>query len=367
MKLTPTKVTDQKRAKPWLVSIPATLSDSGKREKRYFATKAEALGLCDILKARASRGLNYRDLVAMLPAGVTLLDAINFYNEHHYQRQTSVSLSVAWAAYAESRKGHSNGTIREVRQIGAKVLPVLGEVLVCDITLADLESIVGKMPAWSLIKYKRALTTFFNWAGHRSRAWCQSNPAEELEKPRIAKADVRILSNGEVSSILEHSGELLPFWVLCIFCGFRTTEAERAFWSDINWEEAHIRVRQEKGAFTSRFVDLQPNALAWLEPYRGSSGVMVPSSRFHVRRRESILAAGVAPWGNHHKGGSVDRHTFASNHLAHFCEIGSLVEQMGHTNEKMVREKYQRAVTKSAAREFWGIRPIDARLHKFGS
>ena len=340
-----------------MVAIPPSLSDSGKRERKFFTTRNEAEALCDVVNARKRTGVDYKNLVEMLPPGVTLLDAVEFYLEHHYRRLQSVPFSEAWEAYKATKTKHSVGTIREVRQVGKKLEGPLGGKLVSDITLQDLNAIILDFPDGSILKYRRVLSTFFNWAAHDARGWCRGNPAEKIEKPRQTKSAVRVLSNDDVKAILENAGDLLPFWVLCIFLGLRTTEAQRAFWSDINWDESHLKVRQEKGEFVTRYVDIQPNVMEWLLPFKGRTGVIVPFSRFDKKRRKTVADASVKPWGNRHGGGSVDRHTFASNHLAHFANIGSLTEQMGHSTEKMVREKYRRAVTKKDAAEFWEIRP----------
>lgn len=60
LKITPVKHTQSGR---WQVRIPAKLSESGKRETKYFPTKADAIGYISTLA----------DVVAGLRLGETLM------------------------------------------------------------------------------------------------------------------------------------------------------------------------------------------------------------------------------------------------------------------------------------------------------
>ena len=112
--------------RPWCVDVPANLSETGKRQRKFFATKGEAKTECETLKARRENfGVS---LTAMTPAKITeaseafkllephhlgLLDVVREYLATHKERAASVPFGELFDLYMKARKAISqSATLR---------------------------------------------------------------------------------------------------------------------------------------------------------------------------------------------------------------------------------------------------------------
>jgi len=100
--------------RPWCVDVPAYLSDTGKRKRKFFATKKEAETECEKLEARRDNfGVS---LTAMTPARIA--EAAECYK---LLEGSSVSLTDAVRGFLAVQK------VRQVkRQLPRSLGPILG-------------------------------------------------------------------------------------------------------------------------------------------------------------------------------------------------------------------------------------------------
>jgi hypothetical protein len=121
---------------PWCVNVPAELSETGKRQRRFFDTEREAKAECETLKARRDNFGN--SLVAMTPAriaeaveayklldphSVGLLDAVRSHLQVISERAASVTFGAAFERFAELKQTKSAKYQQEIRQTKAKFEP----------------------------------------------------------------------------------------------------------------------------------------------------------------------------------------------------------------------------------------------------
>ena len=160
---------------------------------------------------------------------------------------------------------------------------------------------------------------------------------------------------------LETDMQFLPFLTLGFFCGIRPDgELPKLQWTDVrlDGEPPQIVVRPEVSKTKRRrFVDLSPNAVAWIEAYRQSghplTGEIVPFSQSTLRRkRDELCAKTRINWVQQGM-----RHTYCSNWLALYGDINKLVLQSGHDSVDTMWRHYHRGTTKAEAEKFWSIRP----------
>jgi integrase len=81
--------------------------------------------------------------------------------------------------------------------------------------------------------------------------------------------------------------------VIGAFAGLRDAEIKRLDWSEIDLVRGHIEVKASKAkSARRRIVQIQPNLSAWLRPYSGKAGPVVPlGARGKLDRvRESRLS-----------------------------------------------------------------------------
>src|SRR2546423_4774306 len=103
---------------PFVVNLPASLSSTGKRERRYFGTKKTAEEFCRQQRIRLE---NYGTASTSLPAGkieeaaaaleklngtgIGLLQAVEQVLKWKHSRETSVTFKMMFESFIEAKKG----------------------------------------------------------------------------------------------------------------------------------------------------------------------------------------------------------------------------------------------------------------------
>ncbi len=160
----------------------------------------------------------------------------------------------------------------------------------------------------------------------------------------------------ELSALLEKAKGLAPDVVPMIaigaFAGLREAEIQRLDWSEIDLARRHIEVKATKAkSARRRVVPIQPNLAAWLQPYSGMTGRVVPAGarRKLARVRE---AAKLTRWPNNGL-----RHSFASYRLAAIHDAPRVSVELGHTSPQMLYSTYRELVLPTEAERYWTILP----------
>lgn len=148
LKITPEKHTQSGR---WQVRIPAKLSGSGKRETKYFPTKAEAMGyisnledvaaglhLGETLMTRSEYDAIIEELARLAPFDVTLKDVIDYYIARH-RASDAKKIAVLVPLYMETLKDMSRQYRAAVRQIIKRFCLDFGDNLIDDLMPEQFE------------------------------------------------------------------------------------------------------------------------------------------------------------------------------------------------------------------------------------
>lgn len=197
------------------------------------------------------------------------------------------------------------------------------------------------------------------------------NPADELTQRGIKRRAVETIPVAVVEQMLLQSlqfdTELLPFLVLGFFCGIRPNgELLKVEWRDIHLKDKNpeVVIRAEVNKTReARFIDLTPNACAWLETYlKTRHSPPAPSTRivpfsFNILRKKREFIWNQAREENATWVPTGMRHTFASCYYAKFESVDNLLKQLGHGSADMLRKSHKRAVSKEEAEKFWSIMP----------
>ena len=125
-------------------------------------------------------------------------------------------------------------------------------------------------------------------------------------------------------------------------------------WSEVDLARGHIEVKAAKAkSARRRIVPIQPNLAAWLRPYAGMTGDVVPvAARGKVERVRN--AAGLERWP---KNGL--RHSFSSYRLAAIHDAPRVAAELGHTTPQLLYSTYRELLLPEEAERYWKIQPAD--------
>jgi len=145
---------------------------------------------------------------------------------------------------------------------------------------------------------------------------------------------------------------VLPMLAIGAFSGLRDAEIKRLDWSEVNLARGHIDVKAAKSkSARRRIVPIQPNLAAWLRPYNGMPGPVVPEyargKLARVRKDASLTR-----WP---KNGL--RHSFASYRVAAIDDAPRVAAELGHSIPQLLYNTYRELVLPSEAERYWNIRP----------
>jgi integrase len=360
---------------PWCVNVPAELSETGKRQRKFFETEKEAKAECETLKSRRDNfGVS---LTAMTPTriaeaveaykllhplSVNLLDAVRDYIRRHAERTSSRPWKEVFEEYLAMPKKRSPKYAKDLKEAQESMRKFDGKLGV-EISPREVDKALSGFAPSTRNAKMRVLRAVFNLG--IKRGYLSENPIGRLDFAELETSEVEVFTVDQTSRILkgalENDFELLPFFVLGFFCGIRPDgELQKLDWSRVHLAEKQIVIPPEVAKTKRRrFVDISENAIAWLEAYRRSggsfSGKIVPCGKSSLTQRRRALQskAKIDKWIQQGM-----RHSFCSYWLMKHEDANRLVLQSGHTDADTMWERYHRGVTKADAEKFWAIRPL---------
>lgn len=359
-----------------MISIPPNLSQSGRRERKYFETKESADTELDrianrhrthgemidqITSGQLSQALQAFKTLEESGIGAHLPTIVAEWIETHKARTASVTFLTLFDEYLAAKHDRDPQYLRELR-IYRDRWPQLHSMQVSDMASIDLAPLIDKLSPGArnpVLRYWRAV---FN-LGIR-RGYLIKNPVQGLDFERRKRKEVETLTAEQVKKMLEAALvddlQILPFVVLGCFAGIRPDgELQKLEWSDIDLTDKVVTIRPEVSKTNRRrFIDLSDNAILWLEAYRRKGGqtagkiVQYSESELRARRHRNWKAAGIERWIQQGM-----RHSYCSNWLAMHGDVNKLVLQSGHDSVDTMWRNYHKGTPKAEAGAFWAIRP----------
>jgi integrase len=206
----------------------------------------------------------------------------------------------------------------------------------------------------SRANYRANVAVMFSYA--TKRRMIDSNPAMFTAKPKLIDRPPEIFTVNELQALLEAANrvapDVVPMLAIGAFAGLREAEIQRLGWSEVDLVRGHIEVTAAKAkSARRRIVPIQPNLAAWLRPYSGITGPVVPAG---ARRKLSRVrkATGLLKWPNNGL-----RHSFASYRLAAIHDAPRVSAELGHTSPQMLYGTYRELVHPEEAERYWNITP----------
>ena len=340
--------------------------------RMFFKPRAEAEAEClrqKTLLERHSReavGLQQRDMSDFISArkrlaeyGYTINDAVEFFVDHleRVRRcKTTVTELAAEVIEAKRRDGRSDAYLSDLRKRLSRFCQDFGDRPIASVTIEETDNWLRDLPLSpkSRANYRANVGVVFSYA--KQRRMVDLNPIEFTAKPKLPDNPPEIFTVDELRALLEaaqsQASDVLPMLAIGAFAGLRDAEIRRLEWSEVHLDRQFIEVKSKKAKSAKRrIVTMQPNLVAWLRPYSGKHGKVVPKgARGKVERvrKEALLTK----WP---KNGL--RHSFASYRLAATHDATRTSSELGHTSPQMLFNTYREVVTPDEAARYWDIRP----------
>ena len=361
-------------SKPWRVNIPAKISESGKRERRFFETKAVADTFAQQQRTQRENFGNRSTLLTpgqleeaaraferLKELGVSLNVVVSEYIQRHDARAQSVTFKVLWERFTATKAKKSTEHKTALKYTFTR-FEDLHEKLACDISSGEIDRATAGMPASARNAFLRNLRAGFNFGMQQDPPWLAENPVRKLKfsetPPRTKECFTPAQCLALLNAAVEHDFELVPYFALALFAGIRPEkELGQLEWAKINLADRNITVEWQTAKNNhTRQVDMERVLRAWLRFYIGrggkTTGAVTPTENLRKRLRALRKAAGITRWIQ-----DGPRKCYASYWLARKPDYARLLKNMGHTTQKMIDEHYNAAPTRKDALVFWKILP----------
>ena len=230
----------------WRLNVPASLAESGKRERHFHQTRdaanAHASRLREQFQKHGEAAAVIRPALAeaavsaenmLRPFGVSLLEAATIVADMRKREQASMQLDEASDAWLIACEGLRDRTISGYRQIADRLKDAFGERLLATISTDELQQLLapaGSSGAAVLGRIRNA-KAFWRWAA--KKGWCDVEVFSAVEAPKAVreKEEIAILTPNEVRHLLQvaerHFPQAVASYALHLFAGIRVEELKR--------------------------------------------------------------------------------------------------------------------------------------------
>jgi integrase len=338
--------------------------------RKFFKTRseadAEALRHRTLLERHSSEavGLSKRELSEIISAkhdlakyGETITSAAK-HRIDHLERVLRHSITVAQLAQevleAKRKDGLSARYISMLRSNLNRFSQDFGDRSIAAITVEELDHWLRSLPGSPKTRtgYRTNLGVLFSYAV--KLRMLGSNPVLFTARPKLIDRPPEIFTIDELRALLEAAfakePSVVPMLAIGAFAGLREAEIQRLDWNEI--ARGHIEVTAAKAkSARRRIVPIQPNLAAWLRPYSGLKGLVVPKGQ-RKKLRHARAAAGLLKWPSNGL-----RHSFASYRLAAIQDAPRVSAELGHTAPQLLYNTYRELVHPEEAERYWRILP----------
>jgi integrase len=384
------KFKHQHTSRGWLVNTPASLTESGRRERCYFSTrdlaKAHAATLREKFLANGANATAIRPSLAedaskaaevLSEWGVSLLEAARFFAAAKSKESASRTLSKAADAWLAACEPLRPRTVRNYKLTADRLRKAFADRLLSAITAEELQAVLAPpgSSGSSCMAELRNGKAFWRWSA--SKGWCEAEIFAGVEKPKLSKDSeaIAILTPAEAAVLLRtaevHFPQAVASFALQLFAGIRVEEITRMEAAHVTEDGIDLPPSVTK---RGRRRHITPNAtlVAWLERFpfkpcpnwretsaacRRLSGwdvsAVILNERVRVGTMEPLPKPTRGRWPQ-----NALRHSHASYAVASGTALEALLFEFGHSGTTSVlREHYVGAASKKQALQFFSIRP----------
>jgi hypothetical protein len=361
-----------------VISLPANVSETGKRERKYFKTQILAKEFQKTLKgnlrdhgqkavtlsARLTMdALEAEKVLSKIP-GTTLAQAAKFFMKHHDEAAKCPTMKHSFDEAMHRRGNLSTAYQRDMRGLQKRLPAEFMAMNIYEITGKDISTALDSCNG-GLTQWRNAFRTLRAILGDQVKSGTiKTNPCANVHQPRVKRtAEVVIYTPEQVQAVFDCCRDYstgsnrdckacaVPFAIL-FFAGVRPIELTRLHWSDINGDYLRLSGEVTKTGRT-RTVHISPTLRAWLDsvPQAEREGKLVPAD-WEDKAQRVKKEAGIC--GRKYQDAA--RHTFGSYTVA-LEGIDYVRASMGHGHTATFETHYNNALTIPQAKKYLDILP----------
>lgn len=309
-----------------------------------------------------TENVQYRQAVALLPPGVSLMEAVKDYcrfkdaQENGGRGRTFAGGVSLFLSECKVRGVKKPTYVNYERYLG-RVGRAWGGESVSSITTEMVRKLMSleesKAPTTRHL-YHNLLTIFFNFLV--KQGWIAKNPVSPVARPKIPPRRPGLFAPEEVQAVMDAAvrmvPDLVPFFALCFFAGIRPETVQRLGWEHIEKEKVFIPMELNKTPIDYE-VPIRPNLAAWLSltPSEHRKGPICIAAALTQKLIGKVRMKSGVKWIQ-----DGPRHTFASCVCA-LEGTEKAVEQMGHRSPTMLYRHYRKLIGKEQAQAFFEVFP----------
>lgn len=373
----PLRLIPKKTPKGWRINVPPILSENGKRQRFFFASRDKAEQFVSPIRKKYKSGsfdrvlsptkslFAYRafELLGDRPPE-ELFQAVKRWLEQREQECASVTFAQACEAFFTSPyKAHLTATYRKYFLFYSKRFSTIAAKLLVKISTKDLQRELSQMTPSARNTTKSHLSSL--WSFSIKRGWAMENPLRNLERLHTPRPKIHILTAKQLRRLfvaaIRIQPELVPLMAIQAFAGARPLESVKLCWDNVDLEDGILTI-PDAAAKTriGRHIEMHQTLKRWLEWHQSAGGNrqgrICPYPHTTLRRylRKIRCRAGLNPWRQ-----DTLRHVFASASLAsEWRDIGKLCLELGHSSQKMLHRHYARSMKRKDAVAVFGVGPM---------
>ncbi len=371
----------------WRVEVGARLTGH-RRTVKQFPSREEAdtyaramhdqkerSGTNAFLLSDAARADAARALETLASLGVSLTEAAEFYTQHARPPAGHISIQALideLIEFKENRQRMRPRYLQDLRSRLGMFAKTFGSRTITSVTSQEIDTwlyadqTIGEQ---TRDNNYRALSVLFHFAcgrrdkrGFTASAYRSDNPLLAVPRPTIDREPPVILKPEQAEALLaaaiSEEGRglgLLPWVVLGLFCGLRSTELMQLKWGDVRlsagWVTVSARIAKKRRL---RNVPIPANAGEWLATCSGAPDDPIAPPGAEDRLARLGKFAGIDPWPT-----NCLRHSFGSYDFAFSDNAAATAAKLGHKNDDILFEHYRALTDKSEAERFFNIVPAE--------
>lgn len=363
----------------WKLNVPASISDTGKKQELYFTSRDKATE--EAQRFRANYRANgeaatvlpprvaddaLRAWKLLEPLGITLAQAARQIVLEHDVKARSVKTTEATKQWLEAIKDRLRpSTAKSYKATTDKLDAAFGDDKLADLT-GDSIARVLRGASYSL--HRRNASAFWRWCAKPPRKWCRVEVFADVEAISAKNdGDIGTLTPALVERLLrvaeKHFPETVPVYAVGFFGGARVEELKRLTGDEFTTDGIELSASIAKKR-RRRHIPMNDTLAAWLEKYPFAPCPNWVEKHNAVRRlagwnvsarllETQPEATQLGRWPR-----NVIRHTHASAEIANGATLEDLLFRFGHTDgPEVLRSHYVGRYTKKDAVAFWSIGP----------